>query len=58
MRGQPGHTTRPHACLPPSYLGMDGLTTERSFDLQATLVFDVVVLFGNMLSVAVCTTRH
>ena len=33
---------------------MDDLTTERSFDLQATWVIHVLVLFFNMLS----TNRH
>ena len=41
MRGQPIYDTRPHARLPPSFLCMDDLTTERSFDLQATWVIDV-----------------
>ena len=29
-----GHNTRPNALLPTSVLGMDDLTTERSFDSQ------------------------
>ena len=29
MPGQPGHNTRPHARLPPSFLGMDALMTSQ-----------------------------
>ena len=29
MRGQPGHNTRPHTRLPPSFLGMDAWTTSQ-----------------------------
>ena len=36
---------------------MDDLKTERSFDSQATLAFDMLGLF-DMLSIGVCTTRH
>ena len=35
---------------------MDDLTTERSFDLLATCVIDVLGLFFDMLSIDVCTT--
>ena len=48
MRGHPGHNTRPHARLQPILLGMDDsdyLTTERSFDSQATWVIDVIGIF-------------
>ena len=48
MLGQAKLDTRPHARLPPSILEngcMDYLTTERSFDLQATSVIDVLDLF-------------
>ena len=45
MCGQSRHNTLPHAWLPPSYLGMDDLTTEWSFDLQATWDIDVFGLF-------------
>ena len=55
MHGQPRHNTRPHVRLPPSFLDMDDLTTERGFDLQATWVIDVLGLFFDM---SVCTTRH
>ena len=35
---------------------MDDITTECSFDSQATRVIDVLGLFFDMLSVGVCTT--
>ena len=35
---------------------MDGLTTERSLDLQATWFIDVLGLSLDMLSMGVCTT--
>ena len=34
------------------------LTTESSFDSQASWVIDVLCLYSNMLSLGVCTTRH
>ena len=37
---------------------MDDLTTERSFDSQATWVIDVLYLLFDMLSMGVCTTMH
>ena len=37
---------------------MDDLTTERSFDSQATWVIDVLGLFFDMLSMGVCINRH
>ena len=37
---------------------MDDLTTERSFDSQATLVIDVLGLFFDMLSMTVCINKH
>ena len=37
---------------------MDDLTTDRSFDLQATWLIDVLGLFLDMLSMDVCTTRQ
>ena len=37
---------------------MDGLTTERSLDLQTTRVIDVLGLFFAMSSMGVCATRH
>ena len=38
---------------------MDDLTTERSFDLQATRVIGILGLFFDMFStMGVCTTRH
>ena len=58
MCRQPGHNTRPHARLPPSFLGMDYLTTERSFDSQATWVIDLLGLSFDMLSIGVWTTRY
>ena len=61
MRGQPGQNTRLHARLPTSFQGMnhvDDLTTERSFDVPAMWVIDVLVLFFDMLFMGVCTTRQ
>ena len=55
MREQPGHNTLPHARLPPSFLGMDDLTTERSFDSQATMG---LAYFFDMLSMGFCTDEH
>ena len=43
-----GHTCR---CI-------GDLTTERSFDSQATWVIDMLGLFFDMLSMDVCTIRH
>ena len=58
MPGQPGHNTRPHARLPPSFLGMDEFTTIRSFDSQETWAIDVRGLFFDMSSMDVYTTRQ
>ena len=58
MRGQSGHNTRPRVQLPPSYLGMDDLTTERCSDSQPTWAIDVLSLFFDMLSMGVCTNRY
>ena len=44
MCGQPEHNTRPHSRLQPSFLGMDNLTTECSFDSQAMWVIDLLGL--------------
>ena len=41
MRGQPRDNARPHARLPPSFLGIDDLSNERSFASQATRAIDV-----------------
>ena len=48
----PGIQHYPHARLPPfpGHGCMDDLTVERSFDLQATRVIDVLDLFFDMLS--------
>ena len=55
MPGHPGHsdtTTRPIATQFSGHGCMYDLTTERSFDSQATwFIFDT-------LSISVCTTRH
>ena len=45
MPGQIGHNTRPLARLPLSFLGMDDLIYERSFDSQATWFIGVLGLF-------------
>ena len=37
---------------------MDDHTTERSFVSQATWVIDMLGLFLDMFSIAVCSTRH
>ena len=57
MIGQLGHNTRPHAQFPEQGC-QDDLTTERSFDSQATWVIDVLGLFFDMLSMVVLKTRH
>ena len=58
MRGQPGHNTRPHFRLKPSFLGMDDLATKRTFDLQPRGVIDVLGPFFGIISLGVCTVRH
>ena len=55
---QPGHNTRPHARLLHNFVGMDDLTIDRNFSLQATRVIHVLGLFSDMLSTGCCTTRH
>ena len=45
MRRQQGPDTRLHARLPPSFLGMDDLTTKHSFHSHATWVIGVFGLF-------------
>ena len=37
MRGKPGHNTRPHAWLPPSFLGMDARITS-TWQLNVALI--------------------
>ena len=54
MCGQPGQDTR-YSQLPPSFLGMDDLTTERS---QLCGLLICLAYFFDMLSKGVCTTRH
>ena len=46
MPRQLGHITQPHARLFPGHLCMNDLTTERSFDSQATWVIDVLGSFS------------
>ena len=58
MRGQLVHNTQPHARLPPSFLGMDDLTTETSFDSQATRVIGVFDLCFDVYSIGDCTAGH
>ena len=58
MCGQPGYTTGPHALLPPCFLGMNDLKTERSFDSKATWVIDVRALFFDKLPMGYCTISH
>ena len=57
MPGQTGHNTQPHAQFP-GYGCMDDLTTESSFNSQATCVIMSLIYFFDMLSLGVCTTRH
>ena len=47
-----------HAILFPRHGCTDGLTTERSFDLQTTWVIRVLGLFFDMLYMGACTTGH
>ena len=56
MRDHLGYDTCPHARLTLSFLGMDDLIIESSFDSQSTLVIDVLGLFVDMLSMGVCPT--
>ena len=58
MQGQSGHKTQWNTQLPSSYLGIDDLSTECSFDSQDTWVIDVLALFLDISSMGVCTTRH
>ena len=53
MCGYPGHDKRLHIRLPPNFLDMYDLTTERSFNSQATWVIDVFGLCLDMLSIGV-----
>ena len=53
------HTTRgPITTNFPGLGCMYDLTTEHSFDLQATMVIGVLGLISGMTSMGVCTTRH
>ena len=47
-----------HTQLPPTFLGMDDLTTDGSFNSQVPRVITVLDLFFDMSSMGVCTTRH
>ena len=47
-----------HDRTPTSFLGMDDLKAESSFDSHATWVIDMLGLFFDMLSMGVRTTRH
>ena len=51
-------TVRPIATQFPGYGCMDDLTTESSFNSQATWVIMSLIYFFDMLSLGVCTTRH
>ena len=51
-------TVRPIATQFPGHGCLDDLTTERSFNSQATCVVDVLGLFFDMLSMGFCTTGH
>ena len=49
-------TTCPIATQFPGHGFIDDLTTGRSFELQATLTVDVIGIFFDMISMAVCAT--
>ena len=51
-------TKRPTAILFTGHRCMDDLTTERSFDSQATWVIDVLGLLFDMLYMGECITRQ
>ena len=57
---QPRHNTQLHGLLPPfpGHGCINDLKIERSFELQATYVTDVIRLFFDMLYNGVCTTKH
>ena len=61
MRGQPGHNTRPHARLAPSFLGKDAWMTSQLnvvFHRKLRGLLLCLAYFLNMLSMGVGTTRH
>ena len=62
LRGQPGHNTRPHTRLPPSFLGMDATTLtsqlNAAFYSQAACVLMRLAYLNGILSMGVGTTRH
>ena len=61
MSGMAEHKTRPHARLPPCFLGMDvRITSQLNGDLIRKLawVIDMLGLFYDMLFMVVCTTSH
>ena len=51
-------TARPIATQFAGHGCLHDLTTERSFDIQATWVINVLDLFFDILSMGVCTARH
>ena len=59
--GKPGHNTRPHARLPPNFLGMDARMT---LQLNVTLIRKLrgslmsLAYFFDMLLMVVFITRH
>ena len=61
MHRQPGHDTRPHVRLPPSFLGMNLWMTSQpnvvsNHKLPGSLACLAYVI--DVLSMVVCTTRH
>ena len=61
MREQAGHDTRPHARLPPSFLGIVAwMNSHRNVALIRKLRGPLVCVAYSidMLSVGVCTARH
>ena len=61
MRGQPGHSTQPHAWLPPSFLGKDAwMISQLHAALIRKLRHGLICLTYSfaLLSIGVCTTCH
>ena len=58
MRGHPKHNTWPQARLSPNLLGMDDLTTERSFDSQDTWSLMCSDYIFYISFIGDCTTSH
>ena len=57
MLGQPGHNTRLHAQLPPSFLVMDACTTSQLNVVLVCKLLSAWFIFDT-LSISVCSTSH